>query len=249
MKYLLANFKTNKNSREINSYFSELTSYYQRNEKLVSSKTIFFLNNLYVLNAKNNYPSINFGCQSGCHLGLGSFTSSVSLEQIAAEEIKNVLLGHSEEYEYFHQTIPTINKKVLKSLSLNLKIFLCFGNLKEIEDFNELIEELSLQINELLSSVEIGHFKNIVLAYEPVYVIGTGKSIDHNYASQIIKTLKEKLFLNYAHNFEIVYGGSVNTNNLKDFIESKDIDGVLIGKESLDIEKMEEMISINGREN
>lgn len=249
MKYLLANFKTNKNWKELQSYFDNLTAYFKKEEKLNSSKTIFFLNNLYILMAKNNYPNINFGCQSGSHLGNGSFTSSVSLEQQSDEKIQNILLGHSEEYEYFRQTIPIVNKKLLKALSLNFKIFLCFGNLNEIENFDDLIDELVEQLSELLKGVEIGNFENIVLAYEPIYTIGAGKSMNPNYANDIIGTLKERLFENYAHHFSIIYGGSVNVENVAIFFNSPNIDGVLVGKESLDINKMEEMISINGRNN
>lgn len=249
MKYLLANFKTNKNWKELQNYFDNLTAYFKKEEKLNSSKTIFFLNNLYILMTKNKYPNINFGCQSGSQLGNGAFTSSVSLEQQADEKIENILLGHSEEYEYFHQTIPTINKKLIKALSLNFKIFLCFGNLNEIENFDDLIDELVEQLGELLKGVEIGNFKDVVLAYEPIYTIGTGKSMNPTYANDIIRTLKEKLFTNYAHHFPILYGGSVNVENISIFFNASDIDGVLVGKESLDVSKMEEMISINERNN
>lgn len=247
MKYLLANFKTNKNWKELQDYFNDLTTYFQKKRNLKSPKIIFFLNNLYILLSKNNYKDINFGCQSGSHLGNGAFTSSVSLEQQSDEKIKNILLGHSEEYEYFRQTIPIVNKKLTKALSLNFKIFLCFGNLNEIENFNELINELMEQLFELLKGIDFADFKNIVLAYEPIYTIGSGKSMNPTYANNIIATLKEKLFNSYNYNFPIIYGGSVNVENIAIFFDSPNIDGVLVGKESLDINKMKEMISINER--
>lgn len=244
MKYLLANFKTNKNWQELQVYFEKLSNFYESNSDLKNNKTIFFLNSLYTLITKIKYPMINFGNQSGSSWGNGAFTSSVSFEQLKDEGIGNVLLGHSEEYEYFKQTIPRVNKNVNKALSLGLNVYLCFGNQNEITSNNELINELMNQLDELLLNVEPINLSKVVLAYEPIYAIGTNNPMSVQQANIIIDHLKNELMNKYNHKFVILYGGSVNVNNIKDFLNANNIDGFLVGKESLDINKMEEIITL-----
>lgn len=244
MKYLLTNFKTNKNWTEINSYFNELQSYYDNNKQQCNNHTVFFLNALYAFVTKMHFSNYQIGCQSGSELGTGAFTSSISLEQLSAENINHILLGHSEEYKYFNQTLSRVNKAVIKSLELGLKVYLCFGNQDEILDDNELTSHLLVQLNELLANINPEKFTNIVLAYEPIYAIGTSKAMSSVQANNVIKKLKQNLLDKYKHNFPIVYGGSVNLTNIHDFISSENIDGVLVGKEALEVSKMKEMISI-----
>lgn len=243
MKYLLANFKTNKNLQSFQEYFDELTVFC--NDKSIdTSKTIFFLNSFYSLTIKNKYNFL-IGNQSGSALGNGAFTTSVSLEQLHDEKMDIILLGHSEEYKHFHQTFENVNQQIIKACSFGMKCFVCFGNQNEVSDSNQLANELFEQVQQLLKNVPSTQLSQIVLAYEPIYTIGTGKSMNPDEANIVSGLLKQKLASAYQYNLPVVYGGSVNLTNLSQFLSSNNLDGVLIGKESWDANKMKEMMLLN----
>lgn len=245
MKYILVNFKTNKNWLEITDYFNKLEDFYKKNS-INSEKNIFFLTSLHILLAIQKFPIINFGNQSGSHLGLGAYTSTVSIEQLFEDGVKNILLGHSEENKYFGLTEEVINLKLKKALSFNLNIFLCFGNQTQENNFDVLSENLVNTLDKIFDNINLSQYnKKIVLCYEPIFVIGTGKALLLTEAEEIISKIKSKLLDKYNICFDIVYGGSVNLNNASYFLNSKFIDGVLIGNAGLNVSDIKQIIELN----
>lgn len=242
MKYILVNFKTNKNWLEITDYFKEIENFCDQN-KINNEKNIFFLTSLHILLAIQKFPVINFGNQSGSHLGMGAYTSTVSIEQLYQDGIKNILLGHSEENKYLGLNEKTTNLKLKKSLSFNFNVFLCFGNEQKENDYNKLAEKLVNKLDEIFLDVDIiKNGQNIVLCYEPIFAIGSGNALSVNEVEEIILKLKAKLLEKYQLQFEILYGGSVNLSNVKDFLNSKIIDGVLIGNCGLDVNNIKQIL-------
>lgn len=244
MKYILANFKTNLNSNQLNNYFDSMQELFIKQPNLFI-KTYFFTNSLYTLFLNNKFPKFNFGNQSFSSLINGSYTSSVSIEQLRDEKIKSIIVGHSEEYKYFGATESLINQKVVAAISNNFKVFLCFGNENIIKEIDKLVENLISTLKKLLNNVDKSKYNEIVLAYEPIYAIGSGESMDIIFLNECLKELKKKLINEFNYNFEIVYGGSVDLKNALQILSQKYVDGILIGKASLNSENMKEIIKLN----
>ena len=149
-----------------------------------------------------------------------------------------VILGHSERRKYFNEDDVLINKKVLLSLENNLKPIVCIGeNLQEREK-NLTEYKIKLQLEGCLKSISNEAISEIVIAYEPIWAIGTGISDNPEKANLIIKIIRKYISDVYteekAFNIRILYGGSINLDNSLNFIKQSEIDGFLIGNSSLD---------------
>ena len=247
MKYILANFKTNMNSNKLNNYFQSMSELFNQKPNLFI-KTYFFTNSLYTLFLNNKFSKFNFGNQSFSSFSNGSFTSSVSIQQLKDENVETLILGHSEEYKYFGTSESLTNEKVIAAIDNNFKVFLCFGNEEAIQNVNQLVDYLVTTLKQLLHNVDSTKYNRIVLAYEPIYAIGTGKTMDITFLNESLKELKSKLMNVFGYNFEIVYGGSVDLKNSKEILDQPYVDGILIGKASLNVEDMKEIIKLNGNE-
>lgn len=170
----------------------------------------------------------------------GAYTGEVSASMLKSVGIKTVILGHSERRAYFNETDASLTKKVDAALAHNLRIIFCFG--EELADRNEGKEEavVKSQIENALFHLDAGAFKNIVLAYEPVWAIGTGETASPEQAQDmhafIRKTLNDKYGNEVADDMTILYGGSVKPANAKEIFGKPDVDGGLIGGASLKAE-------------
>ena len=149
-----------------------------------------------------------------------------------------VLIGHSERRHVFNESDETINKKMLRAIADDIKPILCVGE-KEDEKQNEKTEEvIKRQLRSGLENITIEDFEKIIIAYEPVWAIGTGKTATPDNAQSVHKFIREELKKIYnqkvANSISILYGGSVKENNIKDLMKEDDIDGVLVGGASLE---------------
>lgn len=170
----------------------------------------------------------------------GAYTGEVSASMLKSVGIQTVILGHSERRAYFNETDATLAKKVDAALANNMRVIFCFG--EELEDRKSGKEETVVgnQISNALFHLDASAFKNIVLAYEPVWAIGTGETASPEQAQDmhafIRKTLADKYGNDVADNVSILYGGSVKPNNAKEIFSKPDVDGGLIGGASLKAE-------------
>ena len=170
----------------------------------------------------------------------GAYTGEVSASMLKSVGIQTVILGHSERRAYFNETDVTLAKKVDAALANNMRVIFCFG--EELEDRKSGNEEavVGSQISNALFHLDASAFKSIVLAYEPVWAIGTGETASPEQAQDmhafIRKTLADKYGNDVADNVSILYGGSVKPNNAKDIFSKPDVDGGLIGGASLKAE-------------
>ncbi len=170
----------------------------------------------------------------------GAYTGEVSASMLKSVGIQTVILGHSERRAYFNETDATLAKKVDAALVNNMRVIFCFG--EELEDRKSGKEETVVgnQISNALFHLDASAFKNIVLAYEPVWAIGTGETASPEQAQDmhafIRKTLADKYGNDVADNVSILYGGSVKPNNAKEIFSKPDVDGGLIGGASLKAE-------------
>ncbi|MBT8244362.1 MAG: triose-phosphate isomerase [Winogradskyella sp.] len=170
----------------------------------------------------------------------GAYTGEVSAGMLQSIGVKTVILGHSERRAYYNETDESLAKKVDAALANHMRIIFCFG--EELADRKAGNEEsvVESQIKNALFHLGADAFKNIVLAYEPVWAIGTGETASPDQAQDmhafIRKTLANKYGKEVADNVSILYGGSVKPNNAKEIFGKPDVDGGLIGGASLKAE-------------
>ena len=172
---------------------------------------------------------------------LGAYTGEVSAAMIASTGAKYVILGHSERRAYYHETAETLKEKVTLALANGLTPIFCIGEVLEERESEKHFEVVKSQIAASLFDLASEDFGKIVLAYEPVWAIGTGKTATAAQAQEmhafIRSTLAEKYGQVVADNTSILYGGSANASNAKELFSNPDVDGGLIGGASLAVDK------------
>ncbi|WP_250432865.1 triose-phosphate isomerase [Hanstruepera flava] len=167
----------------------------------------------------------------------GAYTGEISAGMLKSIGIQSVILGHSERRAYFNETDEALAKKINTALEHDMRVIFCFG--EELSDRKSGHHEsvVERQIKNALFHLEASAFKNIVLAYEPVWAIGTGETATPEQAQDmhafIRKTLSDKYGSDTSNSVSILYGGSVKPNNAKEIFSKPDVDGGLIGGASL----------------
>ena len=168
----------------------------------------------------------------------GAFTGEISAEMLSSLNINYAIVGHSERRSMFYETDEIIFKKVKSLLKYNVSPIFCCGELKEQREEGRAFDVVSNQLNYLLSDLKEDQIRNIIIAYEPVWAIGTGLTASPEDAQKMHKHIRESLAdqfsLKTAENIAILYGGSCKPENAKDIFSQDDIDGGLIGGASLE---------------
>ncbi len=184
---------------------------------------------------------IGVAAQNCADKASGAYTGEVSAAMVASTGAKYVILGHSERRAYYGETDAILKEKVLLALSNNLTPIFCIGEVLEERESGKQNEVVKSQIENALFNLSSDDFSKIVLAYEPVWAIGTGKTASPAQAQEmhafIRKTIESKYGKEVAENTSILYGGSANASNAKELFSNPDVDGGLIGGASLEVEK------------
>ncbi len=167
----------------------------------------------------------------------GAYTGEVSASMLKEMGVEYVIIGHSERREYFGETDATVNKKVKKALEAGLTPILCCGETLEQREAGITIEWVRIQMKCGLAGISAEDMKKIVVAYEPIWAIGTGKTATSEQAQEVCHAIREVLAELYgeavAEEVRIQYGGSVNAKNAAELFAMADIDGGLVGGASL----------------
>ncbi|GAL68883.1 triosephosphate isomerase [Jejuia pallidilutea] len=170
----------------------------------------------------------------------GAYTGEISASMLKSIGVNTVILGHSERREYFNETDDILAKKVDAALANNMRVIFCFGELLEDRKAGNEETVVGNQIKNALFHLKAWDFKNIVLAYEPVWAIGTGETASPEQAQDmhafIRKTIADQYGYEIANDVSILYGGSVKPGNAKEIFSKPDVDGGLIGGASLNAE-------------
>lgn len=171
----------------------------------------------------------------------GAYTGEVSAQMVASTGARYVILGHSERRAYYGETAEILKEKVALALANGLSPIFCIGEVLEERESEKHFEVVKSQIEASLFDLSAQEFGKIVLAYEPVWAIGTGKTATADQAQEmhafIRETLAEKYGQEVADNTSILYGGSANAGNAKELFSNPDVDGGLIGGASLGVDK------------
>jgi triosephosphate isomerase len=181
--------------------------------------------------------SIALGAQNMHYEDKGAFTGEVSPPMLKAYGVTHVILGHSERRHVFHEPDELINRKVLAALKHRMTPILCVGETQEEHDSGRALETVLRQLERGLEGVADEHIAGIVLAYEPVWAIGTGRTATPEQVESVHGALRGALLERYgrerADQVRIIYGGSVNAENVDSLVSKPDIDGALVGGASL----------------
>lgn len=171
----------------------------------------------------------------------GAYTGEVSASMVASTGATYVILGHSERRAYYHETPAILKQKVLVALAHNLTPIFCIGEVLEEREAGKHFEVVDSQIHESLFDLSAADFGKLILAYEPVWAIGTGKTATAAQAQEIHAHIRQTIAAKYgkdvANDTSILYGGSCNAGNAKELFANSDVDGGLIGGASLSVEK------------
>ena len=170
----------------------------------------------------------------------GAYTGEISAPMLVDAGVKYVIIGHSERREYFKEDDAFLNKKVKKAIASGLTPILCCGETLEQREMGVTMDWIRLQIKSDLAGVAADDVKNLVIAYEPIWAIGTGKTATSDQAEEVCKGIRELIAEVYdtdtAEAIRIQYGGSMNAGNAKELLAKPNIDGGLIGGASLKAE-------------
>lgn len=197
-----------------------------------------------LLTAQNT--NIKIGAQNMHWEEKGAYTGEIAPQMLKCINVEYVIIGHSERRAYFAETDETVNKKVKAALIHELKPILCVGETLKQKELG-LAEEVITQQTELaLEGLTKEQVENVIIAYEPIWAIGTGKVATKEDANETIKQIREKIASLYgeetAQNIIILYGGSVNSQNAKELFTTSDIDGALVGGASLKVDEFYNII-------
>ena len=189
---------------------------------------------------------VKLGAQNMYFEDQGAFTGEIAPGMLLDVGCEYVILGHSERRQIFKEDDELINKKVLKALNVGLKPILCVGETLEERRAGRTEEVVVAQTTRALAGAAAEQLTNLVIAYEPVWAIGTGENCDAEDANQVIarirQTLAELYTADLAQPVRIQYGGSVKPANIKEFMEQPEIDGALVGGASLDVDSFTSII-------
>ena len=185
--------------------------------------------------------NIEVSAQNCADKASGAYTGEVSAEMIASTGAKYVIIGHSERRAYYNETPQILKEKVVLALASGLTPIFCIGEVLEERESGKHFEVVKSQVEASLFELSTDDFKKLVLAYEPVWAIGTGKTATPAQAQEmhayIRETIEGKYGSDVAENTPILYGGSANADNAKELFSNPDVDGGLIGGASLSVDK------------
>ncbi|MEV5713789.1 triose-phosphate isomerase [Amycolatopsis mediterranei] len=192
--------------------------------------------------------SLTYGAQDVAPQDSGAYTGDISGLMLAKLGCKFVTVGHSERREYHAESDELVNKKVKAALKHGITPILCIGEKLEVREAGEHIHHTTTQLIEGLKGLKAEQVKDVVIAYEPVWAIGTGKVASSADAEEVCKairaTLQEKYGDEVASSVRVLYGGSVKSGNIGELVACENIDGALVGGASLDGEEFTKLCAL-----
>jgi len=205
------------------------------------------LDNLSAILQKENPADLKIGAQDVFWEEKGAFTGEVSVKMLKEVDCGYVIVGHSERRKNLGETDEMVNKKVKILLENDIVPIVCVGETFEERQKGIRDVVVAREVTAAMDGIKLFGNKKVVIAYEPVWVIGTGQAVEPEDAEHSHRMIREALLEIFSvdiveKHFQIIYGGSVDSKNIKDFVERENIDGVLVGGASLKVEEFVKMI-------
>jgi len=237
-KIIAGNWKMNKTPEEAKQLISEIIPLAKDASADVVICTPFTALPVAVELTKGTNVAV--GAQNMYFEDKGAFTGEISADMLVELGVKYVIIGHSERREYFGETDKTVNAKIKQALAKGLIPIVCCGETLEQRELGVTNEHIRMQIKIALSEITAEQAEGIVIAYEPIWAIGTGKTATAEQANEVCAAIREVAKELYgaatADKMRIQYGGSMNAKNAAELLSMSDIDGGLIGGASLKAE-------------
>lgn len=193
--------------------------------------------------------NIKIGAQNMHWESTGAYTGEISAEMLKCINVEYVIIGHSERRQYYNETDETVNKKSKKALTVGLKPIICVGETLEEREKGKTSEIITTQTRLALDGLKGEEVAKTIIAYEPIWAIGTGKTATAEDANESIKTIRKEIEKNYGKDIAdcviIQYGGSVKSTNAKELFTSSDIDGGLVGGASLSPDEFAKIVNFD----
>lgn len=227
---------------KMNMLPNETIEYIEKFEKLVKDTQnevilcVPYTDLFYALLSAQN-TNIKIGAQNMHFAENGAYTGEVSGKMLKSIGVEYVIIGHSERRQYFNETDETVNKKIKAAFENELKPIVCVGETLEQRETGKTAEIITTQTKLALDGLSNEQVRNTIIAYEPIWAIGTGKTATSEDANNSIKEIRKEIEKIYGKDIAecviIQYGGSVKSSNAKELFETSDIDGGLVGGASL----------------
>lgn len=246
-KIIAGNWKMNKLPNEAMEFIQKLEPVAAKSEHeviLCAPYTDLFYSLMTAQETK-----IKIGAQNMHYEEKGAYTGEISGQMLKSIGVEYVIIGHSERRAYFAETDETVNKKVKAALKNELKPIVCVGESLEQRESGDAQKVVTSQTTKALEGLSEDEVKGIIIAYEPIWAIGTGKTATAEDAETTIKWIREEIAKNYgqmiAERVIILYGGSVKSSNAKELFSMPNIDGGLVGGASLNAEEFSKIVNYN----
>ena len=246
-KIIAGNWKMNMLPNEAIQFIEELAPLVKDTENEVIL-CVPYIDLFYALLTAQN-TNIKIGAQNMHFAENGAYTGEISGKMLKSINVEYVIIGHSERRQYFNETDETVNKKVKVAFENKLKPIVCVGETLEEREAGKVEEIITNQTKLALEGLTNEQVENTIIAYEPIWAIGTGKTATKEDANYAVKAIRNKIAEIYgqtvADGVIIQYGGSVKASNAKELFEMSDIDGGLVGGASLKVEEFSKIVNFN----
>ena len=246
-KIIAGNWKMNMLPNETIEYIESLSKLVKNSENEVVL-CVPYVDLFYALLIAQN-TNIKIGAQNMHFEEKGAYTGEVSAKMLKSINVEYVIIGHSERRQYFNETDETVNKKVKAAFENGLKPIVCVGETLEEREEGKTADKITMQTELALKDLTPEQVQNTIIAYEPIWAIGTGKTATSEDANNSIKEIRKKIAEIYGQNIAqrviIQYGGSVKSKNAKELFTMSDIDGGLVGGASLDPQEFAKIVNFN----
>ncbi len=191
--------------------------------------------------------NIKIGAQNMHYEDDGAFTGEISSQMLKSIKVDYVIIGHSERRAYYNETNQSVNKKIKKALEVGIRPILCVGETLQERESGKMNDVVKNQIVQALDGVSKEDMPSVVIAYEPIWAIGTGKTASAKDAQTMIKAIRQIIADIYdeevSEEVQLQYGGSVKPSNIEELMQQEDIDGALVGGASLNTSDFIELVN------
>lgn len=235
MKLVVLNLKLNYSLPEMIVYKKRIDEFITSNPEVVICPQFPYLS----LFNNGNY---NLGAQNVSEFTKGAYTGEVSATDLFNLDVDYVIIGHSERRTIFNETEKNFIQKITNTINSNMIPIYCIGENKEERSRKKTLSVIQKQLSIVLNRVALEKIKNIIIAYEPIWAIGSGETPKNNEIEEIITFIKNFVLINYKVNIKVIYGGSINDYNIETLMQIDNCDGFIVGTASLNMNEIQSII-------
>ncbi|WP_434333939.1 triose-phosphate isomerase [Mesomycoplasma hyorhinis] len=237
---IVGNWKMNKTFTQTKEFFSAFNQLYIENKNKINQNLDFAvaLPAINVAAFSKNTTKLELAVQNMSQFEKGAYTGEISAQMLLDLNVKYAIIGHSERRQYFKETDLDVNAKTQQAIKNNIIPVVCVGETLEEYEAQKTSQVIEYQLKNSLKDVDLS---KVIVAYEPIWAIGTGKTATPEQAQQVCKFIRKQT----NKNLTILYGGSVSQENIEQLLNQADINGALVGGASLKVDSFIKLLTLN----